>query len=199
MSEARPAVRVAAPRILAVVGSPRAQSNSAALAEAALDELAALGATCETIRLAERAVAPCLAHAACADLDACPLDDDTHAVLESVYAADGLILASPVYYENVSAQMKAFIDRNVFRYAHDQWLAARAVGLIAVTAETGLADTLAALRRYVALSTDREVPVFTLGGYAEGPGEAAADADLIAAAKALAAGMAAALGLSRAG
>ena len=85
-------------------------------------------------------------------------------MLDRVYAADCLILASPVYYENVSAQMKAFIDRNVFRYAHDEWLPARVVGLIAVTAETGLDDTLAALRRYVALSTDHEVPVFTCDG-----------------------------------
>ena len=49
--------------------------------------------------------------------------------------------------------MKAFMDRNVFRYAHDEWLRARAVGLVAVTAETGLEETLDALRRYVALST----------------------------------------------
>ena len=55
-----------------------------------------------------------------------------------MYAADCLVLGTPVYYENVSAQMKAFIDRNVFRYAHDQWLRAKAVGLVAVTAETGL-------------------------------------------------------------
>ena len=37
-------------------------------------------------------------------------------VLDRVYAADCLILGTPVYFENVSAQMKVFIDRNVFRY-----------------------------------------------------------------------------------
>ena len=79
-------------------------------------------------------------------------------MLDLVYAADGLLLACPVYYENVTAQMKAFMDRNVFRYAHDEWLPARAVGLLAVTAETGLDDALDAMRRYVALSTVSEVP-----------------------------------------
>ena len=63
------------------------------------------------------------------------------------------------------------MDRNVFRYAHDEWLRARAVGLVAVTAETGLEETLAALRRYVALSTDGDVAgVHACGGYADDGG-----------------------------
>jgi multimeric flavodoxin WrbA len=33
-------------------------------------------------------------------------------ILEQVYAAEGLILATPIYYENVSGQMKTFMDRN---------------------------------------------------------------------------------------
>ncbi len=188
----------AQPSVVAVLGSPRRGGNTAALLEATLHELTARGAACETIALAERSVAPCLGHDTCADLAVCPLDDDAAGVLERVYAADCLILASPVYYENVSAQMKAFIDRNVFRYAHDQWLPAKAVGLIAVTAETGLDDTLSALRRYVALSTDGDVPVFTCGGYADVAGAAAGDEQLLAEARRLGAELAGALGLSRA-
>lgn len=191
-SDARP------PRVVAVVGSPRPRGNTVALVDVVLGELAERGAVCEKIMLGEQAIAPCLGHVSCADFEVCPLADDARGVLERVYAADGLVLASPVYYENVSAQMKAFIDRNVFRYSHDQWLAARVVGLVAVTAESGLDDALAALRRYVALATDREVPVHTLGGLADRPGEAAADPDLVGAATGLAADIAATLGLSRA-
>ena len=36
---------------------------------------------------------------------ACPRDDDMPGVQEQVYAADGLILATPIYYENLSGQM----------------------------------------------------------------------------------------------
>ncbi len=185
------------PLVVAVIGSPR-RGNTAALVAAALDELTARGASCATIVLAERRLAPCLGHDDCGDRAACPLEDDAADILERVYAADCLILASPVYYENVSAQMKAFIDRNVFRYAHDQWLPAKAVGLIAVTAETGLDDTLAALRRYVALSTAGDVPVFSCGGYADVAGAAAADDALLAEARRLGVELAVALGLSRA-
>jgi len=185
------------PSVVAVVGSPR-RGNTATLVAAAVAELEARGAACETIVLSDLAIAPCLAHDGCAGFAACPLRDDAAAALDRVYAADCLILGSPVYYENVSAQMKAFIDRNVFRYSHDEWLRARAVGLVAVTAETGLEETLDALRRYVALCTQGDVPVFTCGGYADAADAAAADEALLADARRLGVELAGALGLSSA-
>jgi multimeric flavodoxin WrbA len=103
-------------------------------------------------------IAACDGHENCGELAACPHDDDMAGVLEAVYAAEGLILASPVYYENVSSQMKAFIDRNAMRYYQEEWLAPQIVGLIAVATVSGLDETLAALRRFVALSNPREVP-----------------------------------------
>ncbi len=117
-----------------------------------------------------------------------------------MYEADGLLLAGPVYYENVTAQLKAFMDRNVFRYAHDEWLPARAVGLLAVTAETGLDDALDAMRRYVALSTVSQVPTFACGVFADGLGAdgrgvVAQQPDALAAARTLAVDMASALEL----
>ncbi len=178
------------PLAVAVVGSPRAHGNTILLVDEVLGELGRHGFRCEKHLLGERRIAACLGHEDCADLPSCTLADDAAEVLERAYAADVLILATPVYYENVSAQMKAFIDRNVFRYAHDQWLRARAVGLVAVTAETGLQDALDALRRYVALSTDGEVAVLALGGYADTVGAAAADAELLAAARQLGADLA---------
>jgi multimeric flavodoxin WrbA len=187
----------APPTVVAVVASPR-RGNTATLVGAAVAELEARGAACETIALSELSIAPCLAHDGCGDFAACLLRDDAAAVLDRVYSADCLILGSPVYYENVSAQMKTLIDRNFFRYAHGQWLRARAIGLVAVTAETGLHETLDALRRYVGLSTDHDVPVFTCGGYADEAGAAAVDAALLGEARRLGAELAAALGLSSA-
>ena len=184
------------PSVVAVVGSPRRRSNTAALVAAALAELEAAGAACETIALGSLTIAPCLAHDTCADLAACPHGDDAAAVLDRVYAADCLVLGTPVYYENVSAQMKTFIDRNVFRYSHEEWLRARVVGLVAVTAETGLQDALDALRRYVDLSTDGDVPMLTCGAYADEAGAAAGDQALLAEARALGRALAEELGLT---
>lgn len=163
---------------------------------AALEELEARGAACETIELGRLDIGPCLGHDTCGELAACCQDDDAESVLDRVYAADCLILGTPVYFENVSAQMKVFIDRNVFRYYHHEPLKAQAVGLVAVTAETGLEETLDALRRYVALSSRGDLPVYTCAGYADKAGEAAADDQLLAAARRLGAELAAALDLS---
>lgn len=182
------------PAAVAVVGSPRLRGNTAALVGAVLDELERRGCRCSRIMLADRRVAGCDGHDDCADLASCPHDDDADAVLDEVYAADALILASPVYYENVSGQMKAFMDRNAFRYYHDEWLTARVVGLIAVAKESGVDDTLAALRRFVALSVAEEPPILTLGGFAGEEGAAAKDSDLMAKARALGAEMADRLG-----
>lgn len=188
----------AAPSVVAVVGSPRLRGNTAALVDVTLAELAARGAACETFVLSRLAVAPCLAHDTCADLATCTIGDDAATVLGRMYAADCLVLGTPVYYENVSAQMKALIDRSYFPYVHGRWLRAKAVGLVVVTAETGLQETVDALRRYVALSSDEDVPVFTCAGYADEAGAAAADGELVAEARRLGAELAGTLGLSRA-
>jgi multimeric flavodoxin WrbA len=181
------------PLVVAVVGSPRPTGNTSILVDAALAELERRGAAVTKLMLCDYHIAPCLGHDTCGDLERCPQGDDVAEVLATVYAADGLLLATPVYYENVSAQMKAFIDRNVFQYAHDIFLAPKVVGLLAVTAETGLDDTLAALRRFVALSTEGDVLVFSMGGFADKAGAAAEDDELLAAARGLAADMAGAL------
>lgn len=175
------------------MGSPRPRGNISLLVDVVLEEPAGQGIRVEKVMLGERRVAGCLGHDDCAEWRVCPLGDDAADILDAVYVADGLILATPVYYENVSAQMKAFMDRNVFRYAHDEWLRAKAVGLVAVTAETGLDETVAALRRYVALSTDGDVPIFSAGGYADTAGSAAERPELLAAARRLAADLAEAL------
>ena len=179
--------------MVAVVGSPRPHGNTSLLVDVVLEELARRGVRAQKVMLGERHVAGCLGHDDCADRRACQIGDDAADVLDAVYEADGLILATPVYYENVSAQMKAFMDRNVFRYAHDEWLRAKVVGLVAVTAETGLDETLAALRRYVALSTEGDVPIFSVGGYADTAGSAGEKPELLDAARQLAADLAEAL------
>ncbi len=182
------------PKVVAVIGSPRRRGNTATLVEAALEELERRGCECTRIVLAEKRIEFCSGHVYCGER-ACPHDDDMAGILEQVYAADGLILATPIYYENVSGQMKTFMDRNATRYYGEEWLAPKVVGLIAVAGESEAEDTLAAMRRFLALSNPEELPVVALGGCADKPGEAAQDAELMAKARALGRSMAEQLGL----
>jgi multimeric flavodoxin WrbA len=107
-------------KILAIVGSPRLNGNTNYLVDQALEEASKLGAQNEKIMLSKYVVNPCLGHADCASFDSCQQKDDASWILGRFCEADGVFLATPVYWYNVSSQMKAFIDRYYFLYKHEQ-------------------------------------------------------------------------------
>ncbi len=159
-------------KIVAIVGSPRANGNTSLLIDEALKEAAALGCETEKIVLGQYKVNPCLGHDECASFSTCKQNDDVPWMLEKLREADGIIVGSPVYYYNVTAQMKAFIDRNYFLYTHDIPLKAKCGALVVVGGGAGLDITERALRRYlkptVGLSDDH---LFTLTAYASRVGD----------------------------
>ena len=159
-------------KLLAIVGSPRLKGNTNYLVEQTLEEAAKLGAETEKIVLSQYAVNSCLGHDNCASYDTCRQKDDTGWILDKLCQADGVILATPVYYYNVSAQMKAFIDRNYFLYKHDRKSRARVVGIIVVAGSEGVEDTLHTLRQFIGetFKVDED-KIFTVWGYADRLGE----------------------------
>ena len=159
-------------RILAIVGSPRPKGNTNHLVDLALGEAASMSAETEKIVLSQHKVNPCLGHDNCDTFDSCLQKDDAGWILDRFREADGVILATPIYYYNVSAQMKAFIDRNYFIYRHGQKYAAKAVGLIVVGEQIGLDDTLHTLRQFADEFGVGEDGIFTVSGYARKVGDA---------------------------
>ena len=174
------------PRVVAYVGSPRSDGNTSYLVDIALAELERHGVRCEKIMIGDFRVLPCQGHDECEVFSACPLDDDAGPLLEKMYAADGLILASPVYYEDVSGQLKLLIDRNCFNNYHEVWLQAKTIGLIAVGESTGLDETIDSLRRFVSLSSNSSIKPLAASGFAHRIGDAAGNGPLIASVKQMA-------------
>jgi len=167
-------------KILAIVGSPRPKGNTSYLVDQALQEAAARGVETEKIILTEYRVNPCDGHENCASFSACKHDDDVPMILDKFINADGVILGSPVYYYNMTAQMKAFVDRNYFLYTHGIPKKMFCAGLIIIGGGAGLEHAFRALRRFVKLSAD--IPddrIVTLTGYASKPGEVKSDQSLI--------------------
>ena len=136
-------------KLLAIVGSPRINGNTNFLVDAALDEALKSGLETEKIILSKYKIQPCLGHDDCAEYDACTQKDDTAWILDKFCAADAVILATPVYFYNVTAQMKAFIDRNFFIYNKTRKVKAQVVGYIIVTEMSGLEETEQALHNFV--------------------------------------------------
>ena len=131
--------------ILAIMASPRLYGNTNYLTDQALDAAQQLGAKTEKIVLNQYNIHPCDGHINCASLSKCAHQDDAVKILDKFREADGVILATPVYYYNTTAQMKAFIDRNYFFYKHQTPYKAKAAGIIVVAEESGLEDTVKTL------------------------------------------------------
>ncbi len=180
-------------KILAIVGSPRLNGNTNFLVDQALDEAEKLGAETEKIVISQHTVNPCLGHDNCASHESCTQKDDAGWILDRFREADGVILASPVYYYNVSAQMKAFIDRNYFIYKHDQKYMARAVGIIIEAEQIGIEDTLYTLKQFIADFNVEENKIFITSGYANKTGEVKDNLPLLEEARELGRKMAASL------
>jgi multimeric flavodoxin WrbA len=99
-------------KIISLVGSPhKDKGNTAKLLRLLLEAAEQEGAETETIFLPGGTVLPCRACDSCHKKGTCPQKDDFEALKEKIYGANALILASPNYIFNVSAQMKAFMDR----------------------------------------------------------------------------------------
>lgn len=101
-------------KVLAINGSARRSGNTALLIEAALAPLREAGHDCELIELAGKDIRGCTACSVCrqkADLTCHGRKDDGNAIVEQMLAADALILGSPTYFADVTAEMKALIDR----------------------------------------------------------------------------------------
>ena len=165
--------------VLAIVGSPRIKGNTGYLVDQALDEITKAGIDTEKIILSQYKVNPCLGHDACASYGSCTQKDDAGWILDKFRTADGVILATPVYYYNVSAQMKAFLDRNYWLYKHGQEYQARTIGIIVVAEQIGIEDTLYSLRQFTEDFDTSDEGIFMATGYAHEIGDAAENLSLV--------------------
>jgi multimeric flavodoxin WrbA len=103
----------------------------------------------EQIYLSDYEIEYCTGCAFCLEKGRCWIDDDHKGIMERILAADGVIMASPVYFSNVTAQMKTFLDRSL-AFGHkprSTWKPGLAVSVSAGMGETETARYLASLLR----------------------------------------------------
>ncbi len=100
-------------KLLIVLGSPRKNGNSTILAAEAAKAAKAAGASVETVCLQALHIKACTACDACQRKpgSGCVIRDDMQQVYPKLKQADALLLATPIYWANMSAQMKTFMDR----------------------------------------------------------------------------------------
>lgn len=103
-------------KVLILSGSPRKGGNSDLLCDEFARGAREAGHNVEKIRVAEKNVGYCRGCYACKEIGRCIIKDDMADILQKMIDADVLVLASPVYFYSIDAQLKAVIDRTVARW-----------------------------------------------------------------------------------
>lgn len=102
-------------KVLVLMGSPRKKGNSAVLADRIAKGAKAAGAKVETVYLHGLDIKACTGCYKCQKPGArgCIIRDDMQAVYKSMQEADAWVIASPVYWFTMSAQIKLWMDRSL--------------------------------------------------------------------------------------
>lgn len=103
-------------KVLVISSTPRSGGNSDVLCDRFVEGALEAGNTAEKIRLADLTIKYCKGCGACSETHRCVRKDDMDGVLKTMVAADVIVLATPVYFYTMCAQLKTMIDRTVARY-----------------------------------------------------------------------------------
>jgi multimeric flavodoxin WrbA len=104
-------------KVLVLSASPRKGGNSDLLCNKFIQGAREAGNQAEKIFLRDKEISPCVGCEACLlNGGVCVQKDDMAEVLEKMISADVIVMATPVYFYTMNAQMKMLIDRTVARY-----------------------------------------------------------------------------------
>ena len=98
--------------VLCLEGSPRKKGNTKYLVSAFLDEVKKFNVQTELIHVTQKNIVPCKELIVCEKKGYCPIEDDMKGeIYPLLRKADVVILASPIFFFNMTAQLKALVDR----------------------------------------------------------------------------------------
>ena len=121
-------------KVIAINGSARKDANTAILIKEVFKELEAEGIETKMVQLSGKKIHGCAACYKCFENKdrQCAFKDDLNPIPEKMVEADGIILGSPTYFADVSAETKALIDRSGFVSMANERMFRRKVGAAVV-------------------------------------------------------------------
>ncbi|MBP5493061.1 MAG: flavodoxin family protein [Clostridiales bacterium] len=137
-------------KVLLINGSPRANGNTSI----ALSEMTKIfdqeGVAYEIANIGNQDIRGCVACGSCGKTGKCVFDDVVNALAQKLEEADGLVLASPVYYASANATLIACLDRLFFSSHFDKSMKVGASVVIA--RRGGTSTTYDELNKYFGIS-----------------------------------------------
>jgi len=155
-------------KVVGIVCSPRKGGNTEILVREALDAIQELGGETELITVSGKTINPCDGCGTCVKEGVCRINDDMQEIYQQLLQSDGIILGTPVYFVNVSAQAKAVMDRTYVLYVHRK-LKGKVAGAIVVARRVGAGQVRSLL--YSHFIAHRMLVAGGAIGYGRGKGE----------------------------
>ena len=137
-------------KVLMLNGSPKANGNTALALKELEKVFAAEGIEVETMQLGNKPIRGCVACGGCYKAGRCVLDDSLEELAAKFQEADGLVVASPVYYASANATLIAALDRLFYSTRFDKTMKVGAS--IAVARRGGCSATFDQLNKYFTIS-----------------------------------------------
>lgn len=138
-------------KVLMVNGSPHPDGNTAAALRELEKTFAEEGVETETMRIGSDAIRGCIACGHCATHGKCVFDDAVNAAAEKFRDADGLIVATPVYYASPNGTLVSFLDRLFQSGRFDKTMKVGAS--VAVCRRGGASATFDMLNKYFTIAS----------------------------------------------
>jgi len=110
------------PKIVAVYGSPRRNGNTATLLKAAVRGARDTGTDVREFVLRDLKMSPCLEIYKCKESGRCAIQDDFQMVHDDMLSAEGMMIASPIFFYTVSAHTKILMDRCQSCWVKKYWI-----------------------------------------------------------------------------
>ncbi len=104
-------------KVLGIYGSPRKGGNTDQLLDQALEGARAAGAETATVYARDLTMRGCIECGGCDETGNCVLKDDMQSVYPRLYESAAIIMATPIFFYNVTSQLKAVIDRSQAAWA----------------------------------------------------------------------------------
>ena len=98
--------------VLGFQGSPRKKGNTHFLLSSFMDAAEKLGAQTRTVEVTQKSIAACKELIVCEKKGYCPIDDDMkHEIYPLIRQAEVVVIGTPIFFYNMTAQLKAMVDR----------------------------------------------------------------------------------------
>ena len=137
-------------KVLIINGSPRVHGNTSIAVDEVVKTFEAEGIETEIIQIGNKDVRGCIACGSCAESGKCVFDDVVNELASKFEEAEGLIIASPVYYASANATLIACLDRLFYCTHFDKTMKVGAS--IVVARRGGCSATYDELNKYFTIS-----------------------------------------------